>query len=153
METRTARPNAAGALAPVLKFTGSQAPARAAIRAIGFPPIQSLVYAYIEMFRTEQQSIVNALLAIGDCESGATVVHCHVGKDRTGLVCAVLALLLDLPTDDMVTDYVLSGQGVSDSVIGRFIDWFVQSDAQNDLARTGIGNEQVQRLKARLLTS
>jgi protein tyrosine/serine phosphatase len=44
---------------------------------------------------------------------GSTVIHCHVGKDRTGIACALIACLLDQPRKQIIDDYLLSEQGVS----------------------------------------
>jgi predicted nucleotidyltransferase len=51
-----------------------------------------------------------------------TVVHCHVGKDRTGIVCALIALLLEQDDNKIVLDYVLSEQGVKDQKMKSLID-------------------------------
>lgn len=109
--------------------------------------------AYVEMFKSEQETIVEVLRALADCESGAAVIHCHAGKDRTGVVCAVLALLLDLPTEDVVADYVLSGQGVSDIAMTRFVEWYEQSHARNILRSTGLAEDLVLRIRQRMLAS
>jgi len=44
---------------------------------------------------------------------GNTVIHCHVGKDRTGIACALIACLLGQPRKQIIDDYLLSEQGVS----------------------------------------
>ena len=109
--------------------------------------------AYIAMFRDERQVVAQVLTAFTSCESGAAVVHCHAGKDRTGVVCAVLALLLDLPKPHIVADYVLSGQGVTEHAIMRFIDSFEHGDARLQLGCMGLDEDAIVRLKQRLLTS
>ena len=109
--------------------------------------------AYVEMFKSEQQTIVEVLRAIADCETGAAVIHCHAGKDRTGVVCAVLALLLNLPPEDVVADYVLSGQGVSDVAIMRFIEWFEYSGARDTFPSLVFDDDQTSRFTSRLLVS
>jgi len=44
-------------------------------------------------------------------DDGAIVVHCTAGKDRTGLVVALLQALLGVPTDSICDDYLLSNEG------------------------------------------
>jgi len=44
---------------------------------------------------------------------GAIVVHCTAGKDRTGLVIALLLLLLGVPKESIYKDYLLSNEGFS----------------------------------------
>jgi protein-tyrosine phosphatase len=46
--------------------------------------------------------------AIADAPEGAVIVHCHVGKDRTGIVIALLLALAGVPTETVVADYALS---------------------------------------------
>lgn len=44
-------------------------------------------------------------LAIAD---GPTLLHCHAGKDRTGLLAALLHRLLGVHPDDIMADYLLT---------------------------------------------
>lgn len=44
---------------------------------------------------------------------GGIVVHCTAGKDRTGLVMALLLLLLGVPEESIYEDYLLSNEGFS----------------------------------------
>jgi len=48
-----------------------------------------------------------------DTPEGAIAVHCTAGKDRTGLVIALLLLLLDVPEESIYKDYLLSNEGFS----------------------------------------
>ena len=41
-------------------------------------------------------------------EKGGVVVHCHGGKDRTGIVVALLLSLAGVPRETVVEDYALS---------------------------------------------
>jgi hypothetical protein len=41
---------------------------------------------------------------------GSTLIHCGAGKDRTGMISALVELLLGIPEDKIVTAYLLSGQ-------------------------------------------
>ncbi|WP_051966778.1 tyrosine-protein phosphatase [Kitasatospora mediocidica] len=47
-------------------------------------------------------------------EPGAlpALVHCAVGRDRTGIVIALLLALLDVPDEEIVADYLLSNEGL-----------------------------------------
>jgi hypothetical protein len=46
------------------------------------------------------------------------IVHCVAGKDRTGLVVAVLLALLGVPDQDIAADYALSEAGLA-----AYRDW------------------------------
>lgn len=61
--------------------------------------------------------IVSVLTGIAE-ESGATVIHCSAGKDRTGVVAASLLAVLGASDEDIAADYARTGD-VLDGVIGR----------------------------------
>lgn len=46
--------------------------------------------------------------AIADEEDGAVVVHCHGGKDRTGMVVALALSVAGVPEEEIVADYFLT---------------------------------------------
>jgi protein-tyrosine phosphatase len=44
-------------------------------------------------------------------DAGSVVIHCTAGKDRTGLVIALLQAVLGMPTELICEDYLLSNEG------------------------------------------
>jgi protein-tyrosine phosphatase len=64
--------------------------------------------AYKFMLGRRAASVGAALAAIAAAEDGCVLVHCHVGKDRTGLVVAILLALAGVDADAIVEDYALS---------------------------------------------
>jgi protein-tyrosine phosphatase len=65
---------------------------------------------YLEMARQKEfgQKIVEALEVIADPENHPIVFHCAVGKDRTGMLAAVLLSLVGVAEKDIIEDYALS---------------------------------------------
>lgn len=57
------------------------------------------------------RAVMETILA---AESGATLVHCSAGKDRTGLVCALLLGTAGVADDVIVEDYALSQKLLTD---------------------------------------
>jgi protein-tyrosine phosphatase len=58
--------------------------------------------AALELFH---ERWARAVAAVGDAPEGGVVVHCHGGKDRTGIVVALLLRLVGVSVDDVATDY------------------------------------------------
>jgi hypothetical protein len=46
-------------------------------------------------------------------EDGATLFHCRLGKDRSGVFSAILLKLLGVNDADIAADYVMSGDAAS----------------------------------------
>jgi len=58
---------------------------------------------HLELFR-------QALLALGDGKN--ILVHCAAGKDRTGILAALILLLVGVPESVVMEDYLLTNQAV-----------------------------------------
>jgi protein-tyrosine phosphatase len=65
---------------------------------------------YLEMARQNDygKRITEALEVIADSGNHPLVFHCAVGKDRTGMLAAVLLSLLGVADKDIIEDYALS---------------------------------------------
>jgi protein tyrosine/serine phosphatase len=50
--------------------------------------------------------------AFAEAPDGGFLVHCHVGKDRTGLVIGLLLALAGVPRETIVADYALSEENL-----------------------------------------
>ncbi len=55
-----------------------------------------------------------ALSGIADAPSAPILVHCHAGKDRTGVVVALVLLLAGVGVEAIADDYALSGVQLAD---------------------------------------
>ena len=62
-----------------------------------------------------------AVTGVADADGGAVVVHCAAGKDRTGLVAALMLRLVGVPHEAIVADYVTSGRNLA-PLIGPWIE-------------------------------
>ncbi len=60
---------------------------------------------YITTLATRQTAIRDVLDAIADAREGAVLFHCTAGKDRTGLIAALLLGLADVEEREIVSDY------------------------------------------------
>lgn len=67
---------------------------------------QSAVYRYFaDRCGT---SLRRVLEGIAKAPEGGVLIHCHAGKDRTGLVCALLLSLAGATHEQIIDDYALS---------------------------------------------
>jgi protein-tyrosine phosphatase len=69
------------------------------------------VRAYLDYLSDRPDSIVSALRDIAHA-SGATIVHCAAGKDRTGVVCALALAVAGVTRAAIVDDYVATGDRI-----------------------------------------
>ncbi len=67
---------------------------------------------YKEMLDEAGGQMVAALEVLAGPEARPAVFHCTAGKDRTGLLSAILLLLLGVPEETVVADYALSGEAM-----------------------------------------
>lgn len=67
---------------------------------------------YAWLLETGADRFARAVASVADAPEGPVVVHCAAGKDRTGLVAALLLRLAGVPHEAIVEDYVLSGRNL-----------------------------------------
>ena len=83
---------------------------------------------FLEHFRP---NVAAAIRAVANAPEGGVVVHCHGGKDRTGLVSAFLLRLAGVPIEEIATDYSLSEERLRT----RHEEWFAQAADEAELER------------------
>jgi protein tyrosine/serine phosphatase len=64
-----------------------------------------------------RDGIAAAVAAIADAPPGAVLVHCHAGKDRTGIVVALILSLLGVSDADIADDYALTAQNIEPLIV------------------------------------
>ena len=93
---------------------------------------QFLAHRYLDMLTEGRDAIARALHILADPASLPLVFHCAAGKDRTGVVAAIILDLLGVRDDDIGDDYSLSRLGMD-----RFRAWILATypeaaDAMSD---------------------
>lgn len=76
---------------------------------------------YVVTLDLSMKNIGRVMSAIARAQPGGVVVHCHAGKERTGVVAALLLALAGVPDDVIAEDYVDSD---------RFLRSFYEERAQ-----------------------
>ena len=69
---------------------------------------------YLWWLRDLSAAVGAALAAIADAQQTPILVHCHAGKDRTGVVVALVLRLAGVAVDAIADDYALSGVQLAD---------------------------------------
>ena len=67
-----------------------------------------LLNLYCQALADKQAEIRAVLTAIAEAEPGIVLFHCTAGKDRTGLIAALLLALAEVGEADIVEDYALT---------------------------------------------
>jgi protein-tyrosine phosphatase len=72
------------------------------------PGVSTIVGVCIDMLDRRPERFAAAVVAIAEAPPGAVVVHCHGGKDRTGMVVALALTVAGVPDEEIVADYLLT---------------------------------------------
>jgi len=73
-----------------------------------------LEWSYLHFLDHRRDRFALALAAVADAPPGAVCVHCMGGRDRTGLVAALLLRLAGVAVDDVASDYAESEARLAD---------------------------------------
>lgn len=90
------------------------------------PATLTLRSVYRTVLTDHGRQIGTAIRAVADAD-GPVVVHCTAGKDRTGLVTALILLALGVPEDDAVADFASSADNLAGEWTERMLRkarWF-----------------------------
>jgi protein tyrosine/serine phosphatase len=86
---------------------------------------------YLALLESSGEEVAAALTAVAAAPEGGVLVHCHAGKDRTGLLTALLLDLAGAERPSIAEDYALSG-----SLLARTLaDWVDEAPDELERAR------------------
>ena len=77
-------------------------------RVLTWPDTSSIEEDYILMLREARDEVGAIVQALAHAEDGGVLFYCHSGKDRTGLIAALVLGMLEVPRDEVAADYALS---------------------------------------------
>jgi protein-tyrosine phosphatase len=76
------------------------------------PPnaVTTLAEDYLQMLDRFRPGVAEAMSAVARAPDGAVVIHCAAGKDRTGLISALLLGLAGVPPATIAADYAMTAE-------------------------------------------
>ena len=92
---------------------------------------EAMDHYYNDYVNNAPEAVATALRTIADHKSGAVLVHCAAGKDRTGVVCALALSLVGVKRSVIVEDYVRTNERIM-AVVDRLLATELYHD---DMAR------------------
>jgi len=87
--------------------------------------------AYLIFLERFRPNVGAAMKAVVHAPEGALVIHCVGGKDRTGLLSALLLYLAGVSAEEIAVDYALSEERLRP----RHDKWFEAADSEAELER------------------
>jgi protein-tyrosine phosphatase len=63
---------------------------------------------YVQMLKLSHANLSAAVGAVADAPAGGVVIHCHAGKERTGVLAALLLALCEVPDELIAEDWAAS---------------------------------------------
>lgn len=81
---------------------------------------------YVRMVANGRGALSQAIEILAGPEALPAVVHCSAGKDRTGVLTALVLVLLGVPDDTIIEDYALSATAM-EGLLARLRDEYPDS--------------------------
>ena len=109
--------------------------------------------AYLYFIMCCQESITKALREIAN-SNGGVVIHCHAGKDRTGILAALISIISGASTDHVIQDYLASENDTQSSLLKIVLDYLQNEGGLTSyLAKAGMSENEILKLKSKLTTN
>ncbi|WP_173932005.1 tyrosine-protein phosphatase [Chelativorans sp. Marseille-P2723] len=114
------------------------APAELMFRARG--PID-LSERYIEAIENCGPALVSVAQAIAEAEEGMVLFNCTAGKDRTGIVAAMILSVANVDPDLIAEDYALTGE-IAAPLMQRLKERAIQRGLEDEMAARLLSSER-----------
>jgi protein tyrosine/serine phosphatase len=96
------------------------------------PDVASATEAvYLVFLEHFGRNVAAAIRAVANAPEGGIVIHCAGGKDRTGLLTALLLHLAGVGIEEIAADYALSEERLRP----RHEQWFAEAESDEELER------------------
>ena len=106
--------------------------------------------SYGPMLEHNRGPIREGFAALADAPPGGVVVHCHGGRDRTGVLVALALCVAGVPADAVADDYALT-DGTDRVAMENTLRHL--GDAATYLLDAGVSTAQLDAVRTRLVSS
>ncbi len=107
--------------------------------------------SYRLMVDASRGRLAAAFAAIAGARPGGVVVHCHAGRDRTGVVVALALHVAGAPVEAIAADYALSENSPPDMIINTLAHLETRyGGVANYLVGSGVAPAHLAAVRARL---
>lgn len=108
--------------------------------------VEDIADDYLSMLDRFGERVACVLRAIADAPEGAVLFHCHAGKDRTGVIAALLLRLAGVGLEEIGEDYALTDRLLAEDAWTRaeLAEWL-----ESDQAGRAEREAEVERKRAR----
>ncbi|MBI5770033.1 MAG: tyrosine-protein phosphatase [Verrucomicrobia bacterium] len=104
---------------------------------------------YVFLVETQTSQFAGSLKAIAHAD-GSALIHCYAGMDRTGIVVALLGVLLGIRRERIIDDFMASGPFVRAMWIETLLNWAHSPEHLADYFLShGFADTDLAKLKAR----
>jgi protein-tyrosine phosphatase len=104
------------------------------------------------MVDASRDRLAAALIAIAEAPPGGVVLHCHAGRDRTGVVVALALHLAGVSAESIATDYALSDNCSPATMVNTLTHLAVEyGGIAGYLIGSGMTPAQLAAIRARLI--
>jgi protein-tyrosine phosphatase len=120
----------------------------AAQRGAALPYAATVNVAYLATHRAQ---IAAVMRAIAEAPEGGILFHCHAGRDRTGLIAALLLALAGVPAATITADYALSFSAAAETMDATLAHLeSAYGGAEAYLLAAGVVVDEIARIRCRL---
>jgi hypothetical protein len=113
----------------------------------GWRGVRDTLAFYRTVLERWQDLFAGAVAAVARAPAGGVLVHCQVGRDRTGLVCALVLASVGVPAASIAEDYALSAAQLQP----LYDRWVREAPEDQDRARLAAENVSEHRVMLELL--
>ena len=104
---------------------------------------------FVMACKKEVTAVMRVLLTLKD---SSALIHCHAGKDRTGIICSILHLLSGASYDTVQIDYLASESDTRPELLNVLLETIEQEGGiKSYLEGCGLSDFEIKGLKAALI--